>query len=137
MAIVESRYIVRTNAHRKKIADGCVTGTLTDVKFTKIALGDGGKASSGDLKAPNGAVPQLFHKVKELPINRFQKISDFEYTAYLTVDTSVHTDLVGKDINERAIVDAGGVYAVIETFAGFGPLQANKTYEYAIKFTVI
>jgi hypothetical protein len=137
MAVVESKYIVRTNAHRKKIADNCATGSQQVTKFTHVVLGDGGKNSSGELKVPNGAVPNLFNQLVKLPITRMERVSDFEYIVHLTVDTSVQTQLVGKDINERGIVDSAGTIAVLETFPGFGVLQANKTYEYAIRFTVI
>lgn len=137
MAVVESKYIVRTNAHRKKIADNCATGSQQVTKFTHVVLGDGGKSSSGELKVPNGAVPNLFNQLVKLPITRMERVSDFEYVVHLTVDTSVQTQLVGKDINERGIVDSAGTIAVLETFPGFGVLQADKTYEYAIRFTVI
>ena len=137
MAVVESKYIVRTNVHRKKIADCCATGSQQVAKFTHVIIGDGGKSSTGELKVPNGAVPTLFNQVKKLPITRMEKVSDFEYIVHLTVDTSVQTDLVGKDINERGVVDSAGTVAILETFPGFGVLQANKTYEYAIRFTVI
>ena len=144
MAVVESKYIVRTNAHRKKIADNCATGSQQVTKFTHVVLGDGGKNSSGELKVPNGAVPNLFNQLVKLPITRMERVSDFEYIVHLTVDTSVQTQLVGKDINERGIVDSASItvsitpsIAVLETFPGFGVLQANKTYEYAIRFTVI
>lgn len=137
MAQVDSKYIVRTNIHRKKIADICALGQGTISKFVNMQLGDAGKDSIGQLKIPNGAVPHLFNEIKTVPITRTEKANDFEYVVYAEVDTTVHTDLVGKDITERAIVDQDGTLAVIETFLGFGPLQANKTYEYAIRFLVV
>lgn len=137
MAVVESKYMVRTNAHRKKIADNCASGSQQVVQFTHVVLGDGGKSSSGELKVPNGAVPNLFNQLIKLPITRMERVSDFEYIVHLTVDTTEQTQLVGKDINERGIVDSAGTIAILETFPGFGVLQENKTYEYAIRFTVI
>lgn len=137
MAVVESKYIVRTNAHRKKIMDNCATGSQQVAKFTHVILGDGGKSGSGELRVPNGAMPNLFNQLIKLPITRMERVSDFEYIIHLVVDTTVQTQLVGKDINERGVVDAGNTVAILETFPGFGPLQANKTYEYAIRFTVI
>lgn len=137
MAQVDSKHMVRTNVHRKKIADVCANGQGSITKFVNMQLGDAGKDAIGQLKVPNGAVPRLFNAVKIVPITRLERVNDFEYVVYAEVNTSQHTDLVGKDITERAILDQDDTLAVIETFLGFGPLQANKTYEYAIRFLVV
>lgn len=137
MADVNSKYIVRTNVHRKKLMDMCVTGVTTPLQFTHMLFGTGGKTSTGELKVPNGAVPQLFTQVKKLPLTLLEKVNDLEYILKAEIDTSLHPELVGKDINERAIADVAGIVVLIETFPGFGVLQENKTYEYAIRFTVI
>lgn len=137
MAQVDTKYLVRMLEHRKKVADKLVFGTGSVDQLTKIRFGDGGKTQAGILIVPNGNNPRLGNQLLEIPITRTEKVSDYEYISYGVIDTSVHTGLVGKDINERAIMDAGGTMVVMETFAGFGLLQTNKTYEYALRYTII
>ena len=129
--------IVRTNIHRKKLADKAVSNVGALDPYTQMALGTGGKTGTGELRTPNGNSPNLFTEVKIVPITSFEKINDYEYIAHVRVDTSVHTDLIGLDINERAIVDSAGIKVVLETFAGYGPLQPNVTYDYSLRFTVV
>jgi hypothetical protein len=137
MAQVVTKYLVRMLEHKKKIADKLVFNTGSVDQMTKIRFGDGGKTGVGELIVPNGNNPVLGNQLLEIDITRTDRVTDYEYISYGVIDTSVHTALVGKDINERAIMDAGGTMVVMETFAGFGVLQANKTYEYALRYTII
>lgn len=110
--------IVKTDAGRaKRLKAYKNTGTLP--KITQVAIGDGGKETGGGLKIPSSSMTSLYNEVKRVNVT-FEDIDQFTAKFIASLDSGTAPDLVGKDINEMALVDSEGTLITIETFSLFG-----------------
>lgn len=110
--------IVKTDAGRiKRLTAYKNSGTLP--KITQVAIGDGGKEVNGDLKIPQSSMTNLYNELKRVNVT-FEDIDQFTVKFVASLDSGVMTELVGKDINEMALVDSQGTLITIETFSLFG-----------------
>ncbi|MGL5714999.1 MAG: phage tail protein [Paraclostridium sp.] len=111
--------IIKTNAGRKKRIDR-YKGTIANLpNITHVAVGDGGKNADGSLKIPTGSMTALYNEIHRTTVT-FENVDDFSSKFIIALDSSITPSLVGKDINEIALIDSDGTLITIETFSLFG-----------------
>lgn len=125
--------LVRSNVSRVKVADAMRGSRIGIPKLHKFRVGTGGKDTQGSLKAPDGSLGGLFSEVKIIDISEIVKVTDYEYLYRLAINTDVHADLVGQDINEIALYDEEGDWWIMETIEGYGAFQTGHLYEFEMR----
>lgn len=129
--------IIKTNAGRKKRIDR-YKGTISNLpNITHVAVGDGGKNSDGSLKVPNSSMTALYNEVYRTTVT-FENVDDFTSKFVCLLNSTTTPNLVGKDINEIALIDSEGTLITIETFSlfGIGGYPANSTTKIKTQLTV-
>ncbi|MGL5714604.1 MAG: phage tail protein [Paraclostridium sp.] len=111
--------IIKTNAGRiKRIRR--YKGEIANLpNITHVAIGDGGKNSDGSLKVPNGSMTALYNELYRTIVT-FENVDDFTSKFVCLLNSTTTPNLVGKDINEIALIDSEGTLITIETFSLFG-----------------
>ncbi len=128
--------LIKSNIHRKKIADRLRGEILNLSKYEYFQLGEGGKIN-GVLVSSNGNTSSLRAKVGlDRYIYEIIRINDYEYIYRLIINTNINTELVGKDITEMGLFDEDNDLCFIETFEGYGPLQSNHQYEFEFRIFI-
>lgn len=111
--------IVKTDAGREKRLKA-YKGTISALpKITHVAVGDGGKEADGSLKNPDASRTSLYNEITRVTVS-FEDINKFTAKFIGVLNSGTTTALVGKDINEMALVDSEGTLITIETFSLFG-----------------
>lgn len=111
--------IVKTDAGREKRLKA-YRGTISALpKITQVAVGDGGKEADGSLKNPDSARTSLYNEIARVAVS-FEDVDKFTLKAVCALDSGTTTSLVGKDINEMALIDSEGTLITLETFELFG-----------------
>ncbi|GAA4711211.1 hypothetical protein [Brevibacillus fulvus] len=117
---------VKTNKYREKQAKA-MAGTGTLPRLVKIQLGTGGTDVNGTPKQLTGTETALFNKVLEkMAVVSFPAPT----TCRLTISVDADADgLLGRNINEAAIVDADGELAAIKTFTNKG-MESGVVFDF-------
>ncbi|MGL4790365.1 MAG: phage tail protein [Anaerotignaceae bacterium] len=128
--------IIKTNAGRiKRIRR--YKGEIANLpNITHVAVGDGGKNSDGSLKVPNGLMTALYNELYRTTVT-FENVDDFTSKFVCLLNSATTPNLVGKDINEIALIDSEGTLITIETFSlfGSGGYPANSTTKIKTQLT--
>lgn len=83
--------------------------------IAQIAVGDGGREVDETLKTPTSDRQTLYNEILRKDIT-FEDVDDYSTKVLVFLDSAIDTILVGKDINEMAIIDSEGTFITLETF---------------------
>lgn len=123
---------VITRARRINLAKITRGAVETIPQITHIAFGDGGVDEDGQPIQPNETQQALNHEIGRYEIDSVG--NPVETTNRYTV-TIPESDLNGMNINEMALVDADGQFAVVKTFLSKGKDDDVKfTFEFDDEF---
>lgn len=83
--------------------------------IAQIAVGDGGREVDETLKTPTSNRKTLYNEILRKDVT-FEDVDDYSTKVLVFLDSAIDTILVGKDINEMAIIDSEGTFITLETF---------------------
>lgn len=83
--------------------------------IAQIAVGDGGREVDETLKTPTSNRKTLYNEILRKDVT-FEDVNDYSTKVLVFLDSAIDTILVGKDINEMAIIDSEGTFITLETF---------------------
>lgn len=128
--------IIKTDEGRKKRLQAYI-GTISCLpKISQVAIGDGGREPSGSLKYPNSSMTSLYNEIKRLNVE-FENINEFIVKFVCFLDSKTMPELVGKDINEMALIDSEGTLITIETFNLFGDVGFPSNTRVSLKTQLV
>ena len=84
---------------------------------TAMAFGNGAVSQDGSIIDPSEDANDLINLLLTKEIDRYEELSETSIRYYCTLNKS---ELVGKSINEVALVDADGDLLAIKTFSNKG-----------------